>query len=444
MSSTARLRRVLLIDADPTRRRALATQVASAGYDVRQVDGAAAAAALARDPSSVVVAADAGGDGDGSELVRRLKAQAPAATAIVLTERPSVEAAAAAVRAAADDYVYATAGTSLGLALVEAVQRSAACVVAADAPEIVFESPEMALVAEVIRRVAPTTASVLITGESGVGKELVAQAIHRTSTRARRELVDINCAAIADTLTESELFGHEKGAYTGAVTRKTGLFEVADGGTVLLDEIGELAPAVQAKLLRVLETGTFYRVGGTELVRVDLRVLALTNRDLKQETAAGRFRADLYYRLNTVNIHIPPLRERPADILAIARHLARSRPAGEAELRLSPAAEALLRAYAWPGNVRELRNALECAALVCAGAPVAASHLPPELRDAPCPVADEGTLKELEQRTILAALRTHRWNRRETAARLGISVKTLYRKIRLYGLEEERTAATRR
>ena len=217
-----------------------------------------------------------------------------------------------------------------------------------------------------IGRVAPSDSTVLITGESGTGKELVARAIHSNSPRAERPFVAINCAAITETLLESELFGHERGAFTGAIAQKKGRLETADGGTVLLDEIGELSPALQAKLLRVLQEREFERVGGTRSIAVDFRLVAATNRDLEQAIAAGTFRRDLYYRLNVVSLAVPPLRERPEDIPLLANHFAR-RHAANMKRRVtgvSPEALACLMAYDWPGNVRELENAIERAVVL--------------------------------------------------------------------------------
>jgi DNA-binding NtrC family response regulator len=255
--------------------------------------------------------------------------------------------------------------------------------------QIVGESPKMRELRQLIRTVAGTDARVLILGESGTGKELVAGAIHSLSSRRNQHYVRINCAAIPETLLESELFGHEKGAFTGAVKQKLGRVEEANNGTIFLDEIADMGKPLQAKLLRFLEDGTFTRVGGTEELRVNLRLVAATNRDIAQAIAAGDFREDLFHRLNVVQFNLPPLRERGDDVLLLANHFLKSFRAkmGKSINGFTPAAQQKLLAQRWPGNVRELRNALERAAAVCSGQVILPTHLPAELKGGPSPPA---------------------------------------------------------
>ncbi len=304
-------------------------------------------------------------------------------------------------------------------------------------PGVIAESPAMRDVLRETAMVAPYDSRVLITGESGTGKEVIADLLHQWSPRHGRKIIRVNCAAIPELLLESELFGHERGAFTGAVEARLGRFEEADGGTLLLDEIAEMPPALQAKLLRVTQDGSFQRLGANRERRVDVRLLAATNRDLEKEVAEGRFREDLFYRLNVFEIHIPPLRERSADILPLANHFA-ARHSGGGH-RLSPAIAASLVLYGWPGNVRELQNAMERAVLMARGGIILPEHLPRRVNEAITgaePAADtDGKLRTVEDMMILQTLRTKQYNRTETAKALGISRRALIYKLRR--LEEE-------
>jgi two-component system, NtrC family, response regulator HydG len=285
-----------------------------------------------------------------------------------------------------------------------------------------------------IERVAPTDSSVLVLGESGTGKELVARALHERSPRAARPFVPIHCGALPREVLESELFGHEKGAFTGAVAAKPGLVELADGGTLLLDEIGEMEPDSQVKLLRALETGTFFRVGGTRPRRVDVRIVAATNRDLAEAMRRGEFRQDLYYRINTIAIALPPLRDRREDVALLARHFVESNAAYGVK-RLSPAALAALEAYAWPGNVRELQHAIERAVILAKGDDIQPDDLPPEIVSggpAATTLPAGGSLEGMERQHIVSTLRQVSGHRGKAAALLEIDPKTLYRKILAY------------
>ncbi|HEV7700234.1 MAG TPA: sigma-54 dependent transcriptional regulator, partial [Pyrinomonadaceae bacterium] len=320
-------------------------------------------------------------------------------------------------------------------------------------PDIVAESPQMKEALRLVNRVAVSETSVLITGESGVGKELIAQAIHRLSNRADKPFIDLNCAALQDTLLESELFGHEAGAFSGARTRKLGLFEIADGGTLFLDEVMEMPLQLQSKLLRALETRSFFRVGGVKKVDVDVRLVAATNRDKETAVADGIFRADLMYRINSFEINVPPLRERREDIEPLARHLLH-KLAGHNEPELSPSAIDALNAFDWSGNVRQLRNCLERAILLVDDGIITPRELPPEIAyrietrnvsvSYGLPQAASVSsfqnpastnLRDVERQQIIGALEKTGWHRGKTAELLGISPSTLYRRLREYGLE---------
>jgi DNA-binding NtrC family response regulator len=297
---------------------------------------------------------------------------------------------------------------------------------------VVARSPLMQAVFHDASLIAPSETRVLITGESGVGKEILADVIHAWSLRGAGPLVKINCAAIPETLLESELFGHEKGAFTGATTTRIGRFEEADGGTIFLDEIAEMSPPLQAKLLRVTQGGKFQRIGSNREVNTNARILAASNRVLEDEVKAGRFREDLFYRLNVVELNIPPLRERREDILPLAAKFIEELTKGRA--RFSETVAACLENYAWPGNVRELRNAMERAALLSRSELILTEHLPTRVRviaeqSAPRESGDREKLDEIERLAIMQALRQHDSNRTETARALGISRRALIYKL---------------
>jgi len=322
-----------------------------------------------------------------------------------------------------------------------------------DLPEIVAESPQMKEVLRLVQRVAPSDTSVLITGESGTGKELVAQAIHRLSRRADKTFIDLNCAALQDSLLESELFGHEAGAFSGARNRKLGLFEIADHGTIFLDEVMEMPAQLQSKLLRALETRSFFRVGGVKKVEVNVRLVAATNRDTRQSVADGVFRSDLLYRINSFEINIPPLRERREDIEPLAHHLLQ-KIGGVNPPELSPQAVDALSSFSWTGNVRQLRNCLERAVLLADNGTITTKELPPEVvyktNEPSVSVsynlpqtnaansfqnASPTALRDVEKQQIINALDKTGWHRGKTAELLGISPSTLYRRLREYDLE---------
>jgi DNA-binding NtrC family response regulator len=300
---------------------------------------------------------------------------------------------------------------------------------------VVAESPLMQAVFHDASLIAPSESRVLITGESGVGKEVLADVLHAWSARAEGPLVKVNCAAIPETLLESELFGHEKGSFTGAVAQRIGRFELADGGTIFLDEIGDMAPALQAKLLRVTQEGCFNRVGSSIELQTNARILAATNRNLEEEVRAGRFREDLFYRLNVVELNLPSLRERQEDILPLATRFIAEFTQGKARFG-SSVSECLTR-YNWPGNVRELRNAMERAALLSHGELILPEHLPAKVRSAAGEPAtsqpgEAERLGEIERQAIVQTLRKHDYNRTETAKALGISRRALIYKLQRF------------
>ncbi len=320
--------------------------------------------------------------------------------------------------------------------------------------EIIGRSKPMRRVSEEIARAAPTNATVLVRGESGVGKELVARALHFSSPRAKGPFVCLNCAALSETLLESELFGHERGAFTGAQSRKIGKFEASHHGTLMLDEIGEMSPAIQAKFLRVLEGHPFERVGGSEPVKVDVRVVAATNRDLESDVSEHRFRRDLYFRLHVLEIVVPPLRKRPEDIVEIAHYFLErfGRETGRRHVGYTPRALEHLQRYRWPGNVRELKNVVERAVVLARGDMIDVGDLmlsklatagdPHETPSSPAAFVP-CSLDDLERRHILATLRATRGNKSQAAQLLGIERSTLDRKIRRYDLAEFSPGAAR-
>ena len=399
------------------------------------------------------------------ELLRRVYQRPNPPEVILLTGHATVETAIEAMKLGAYDYL----SKPYRIAELDALVKQAAekrrlrvdnqrlralTARQTETPEIVYDSDAMREVMRLVERVAPSDASVLITGESGTGKELIAQAIHRLSKRADNSFIDLNCAAIQETLLESELFGHEAGAFSGAKGRKLGLWELADNGTIFLDEITELPAPLQSKLLRAIETNSFYRVGAVRKVQVNVRIVAATNRDINEVTGDGRFRADLLYRVNGFQISLPALRERPDDIEPLAAHLLKQL-GGVHIPEITPEAMAALKAYRWPGNVRQLRNCLERAMLLANDARITTAELPPEISNPVTPTfipvavpqtsvngapeisaAPGGTppLREVERQQILAALEQTNWHRGKTADMLGISPSTLYRRLRDYNL----------
>ena len=379
-------------------------------------------------------------DGSGIDILKKIAEDGLATEAIVLTGYATVDTAIQAMKLGAYDYVTKPARMEeLEVLVAKAAEKSRLrrenthlrrrLEGQSPADGIVSDDAAMRDLLATVERVAPSDLPVLIQGESGTGKELIARAVHRMSPRNLHPFVAINCGAVPETLLESELFGHEKGAFTGALSRKPGLFEVADKGVLFLDEVGEVAPAVQVKLLRAIETKEFFRVGGTRPVRTDVRVVSATNKNVKAEMAEGRFREDLYYRLNGVTLKLPPLRDRKGDVGLLARHfLDRFAP----KKKLTARAIEALQAYAWPGNVRELQMVMQRAAILTYADTLDAPDLPLDVRDQNWKAAAVKTglsLAEMEREYIETVLREHEGHRGKTARALGIDPKTLYNKL---------------
>jgi DNA-binding NtrC family response regulator len=442
---------VLIADDDDAHRRMLGAALESAGLACRfAVDGEQAVQA-AEEPLDLVLLDVRMPRLDGIGALRRIHERHPELPVVVVTAHGDVRLAVEAMKLGARDFLEKPIDIDeLRSVVADILERpgppDGATPDGGDEPRsLVGLSQALAQVRETVRRAAGSPATVLVRGESGTGKELVARAIHELSDRRAKPFVAVNCAAVPETLLESELFGHERGAFTGAESRRVGRFEQADGGTLFLDEIGEMLPALQARLLRALQERSFERLGGTTPVRVDIRVVAATNRDLAAAIAAGRFREDLYYRLAVVEILLPPLRERREDVLPTAQHLlARLRP-GEPP-RLGPEVAAALALHDWPGNVRELANVLERALLFAGHGEVRPEHLPPALRELARPgpadeTADDATgvrpgvsLEAVERELIDKTLRSLGGNRTRTAQTLGLSRRALLYKLKRYGL----------
>jgi two-component system, NtrC family, response regulator AtoC len=452
------MRRVLIADDEESIRHVLSELLHERGYEVRAVsDGEEAVRELSLRDYDALVTDVRMPKMNGLDLVRAAQTVSPETTIIVMSAYGSHELAIEAMKAGAYDYLGKPfRPDEVLLVLRKAEERERLRrenlrlreEVSRRAPQLVAEGPAMKEVMRVVQKVAPTPTTVLIEGESGTGKELVARALHDLSPRGERPFVAVNCGAIPETLIESELFGHAKGAFTDARTAKRGLFEEADGGTLLLDEIGELPLLVQPSLLRVLQQGEVRRVGDSRAARVDVRVLAATNRDLGAHVQAGRFREDLYYRLNVVQLRLPPLRERQDEIAVLADHIL-ARHAERIAMpprRLSPRALELLQRYRWPGNVRELENALERALVLAEDEEIGPEALPDAVQRAVLPEPppshpDPGDLsvkraqRALEAELIRRALERTQGNRTRAAELLELSPRALLYKIREYGLE---------
>jgi len=439
---------LLLVDDDPEFRGSLARRFVRRGYRVQEAAGGDEALELAHRRQFAVAIIDMVMPCmSGLALLERLKAEHPECEAIMLTGQGTIETAVQAMRLGAFDYLTKPFPLAeLELLVQRARQRQALesenrqlkAVLQREQPrhEMIGQSPAMAEVYRLIERAGPTDKAILIQGESGTGKELVARALHRHSSRAAQPLVVINCAALPESLLESELFGHEKGAFTGAVATKPGLFELADHGTLFIDEIGELAGSLQAKLLRVLEDGSMRRVGSVKERRVDVRLLAATNRNMAAEVQAGRFREDLYYRINVLSLELPPLRDRAGDLPPLVRHLLGP------EWSIDALALAALERCPWPGNIRQLSNVLERAKIMADGQRVTLTDLPREITGeakAP-PIADHepaplpDALAAIQKAHVVGVLEREHGNKARAARALGINRRSLYRLLDKYDL----------
>ena len=440
--------KILFADDESTLQELMSMELPRMGHEVTVCpDGLTATAALEKNTyDCVLVDLDMPGM-NGIEVIARAKAVSPETEAVVLTGKSSLETAISALRQGAFDYLTKPCKlveldallsrvaekrelTNKYRALKRQLER------VSGSPQLVGSGTPMERVRQLIRKVAPTNSTVLILGETGTGKELVARAVHDQSLRAEMPFVAINCGALPENLIESELFGHRKGAFTGADEQRVGLFEVAHGGTIFLDEIGELPKAMQAKLLRVLESGEIRRVGDNEAFKIDVRVVCATHRNLQDMVADGDFREDLMFRINTFEVQLPSLRDRVDDIPELASHLLRrfrpELPKNDANLFTESALDAL-RLHVWPGNVRELANVIEHATILCDETPISDEHLPrhftarqlrPQLK-----AFGPMTLRELEMQAIHEALDRHDGNKPRVADELGISLKTLYNKL---------------
>jgi len=451
--------RIVVIDDEVNAAAALETLLKEDGYDVARAHEARTGLQLVERHDPDLVLTDLRMPGmDGIELLAKIKELRPETMVIVMTAYGTVKTAVKAMKLGAEDYLGKPIDVEeLEVVLQKALERKGLLAEARSLRErlehkykldnLVGESPEMLSVFKTIRQVAASSASVLLLGESGTGKELFAQALHQTSPRRQKPFVKVACAALPETLLESELFGHEKGSFTGAIFTRAGRFEAADGGTLFLDEIGDITPTVQVKLLRFLEEREFERVGGNKTFKVDVRIVAATHRDLRKKLEDGSFREDLYYRLNVIEIHIPALRERPGDIPLLAHHFLRKYAEANAKdlHAIGDEVLALLLAHPWPGNVRELENAMERAVVLSDGSELQRSHFP-TLRRAAADDADRkpaqapglgvripgSPLAVLEREAILRTLEAVGGSTSKAAAILDISARKIQYKLKEY------------
>ena len=454
--------RALIVEGDPGARARLEGALAEQGFDVSTAENASEAMAALASHAPDACLVDVGIPDGGAALVSRLCVQGSDAALVVSCAPEGLEAALAAMRQGADGYcVKPLDAAQVAVVLEKALEKRRLVRESRDLRErarsrstLVGAAPELQVVEEVIRRAAPTKATVLVLGESGTGKRLVAQALHEASPRRDRPFVDANCAALSEPLLEAELFGHEKGAFAEAASRTMGRLELANGGTLFLGEVSNLFPACQVRLLRLLQQGEFERVGGTETLRADVRVVAASQRDLAAEVQAGRFRDDLYYRLNVIAVALPPLRARKGDIPALADHFIgiHALAAGKDVRGITPGALSALFAYEWPGNVRELENVVERAVKAARGPEIGAEDLPtalhgarPEERTASALIPG-ATLFEIEREAILRTLEVVGGSTVRAAEVLGISVRKIQYRLKEYragnlGARPQRPAA---
>jgi len=443
--------RILIIDDEANARAALSELLRQEGYVTETAADGFKGLGKLEDFQPDVVLTDLKMPGlDGIAFMEKARAAMPGAVFVVMTAFGTISSAVEAVTKGAENYLTKPLDLDALTAVVERAMEKARLLQETRKlrdrlrernafGHVVTGDPKMRELLDLVAQVGPSKASVLISGESGTGKELVAEAIHEASPRAKMPLVRLHCASLAEGLLESELFGHERGAFTGAVARREGRFKQADGGTLFLDEVGEIPASTQVKLLRVLQDKTFERVGGNESIKVDVRLIAATNRDLKAEIRKGTFREDLFYRLNVVTIDLPPLRDRKGDVPALASFFLKryAEENGKAIESLSPEALEVLEAYGWPGNVRELENVIERAVVLCEGPAVEARHLPsaivPQTRkDGPPPVPGS-TIHDLERYAILKTLEACGGSTSKAAMILGVSTRKIQYKLHEYG-----------
>ena len=448
--------RLLIVDDEVDSRDALAELAGRWGYDVQTAtDGSEALRRAIEWHPDVILTDLVMPNMDGLWLLRALRAELPDCPVVLLTGRGTVQTAVQAIKEGAYDFIEKPLEISrLRVVLDRALEKKETMRevqllrrrLAALAPgtDMIGSGPAMQRVFELVKKVAPSNASVVLSGESGTGKEVVARAIHNLSPRRDKPFLALNCSAIPATLIESELFGYERGAFTGAEQRRLGNFELAHNGTLFLDEIGELPLELQSKFLRVLEDHRIRRLGGRAEVEVDVRVICATNRDLKEEIKRGRFREDLYFRLHVFTIGLPPLKERREDIPLLVHHFIEKYNAetGKRVQGLAPSAMALLQGYAWPGNIRELRNTVERAMILVDGEIIGDEHLPPDMQASRPEAATLRlplgiSMDKVEKEYILASLQRNGGNKARTAEALGISEKTLYNKLNRYAAEAQ-------
>jgi len=447
---------VLIVDDEESIRRSLAGLLADEGYDAvsaRDGEGALDWLRAAEEEPGVVLLDIAMPGRNGMAILEELRKAWPGLPVVMMSGHGTIETAVRATRLGAFDFIEKPLSVDkLLLTLEHAIERSRLeaenrrlRAQALRAHEILGSSEPVQRLKQQIAQAAPTNGWVLISGENGTGKELVARQIHLLSKRSDRPFVEVNCAAIPEELIESELFGHEKGAFTGAIARKRGRFELAHAGTIFLDEIADMSLKTQAKVLRVLQESKFERVGGTETIEVDVRVIAATNKDLVAEIAAGNFREDLYYRLAVIPLQVSPLRERREDVPVLAECFAAqfSAESGKSPKRFTPKSIALLQSYSWPGNVRELRNLVERLVLMTSGPTIKPAELPDtvrlgEARNAPADSSLDAARKAFEREFLVTRLRENQWNISRTAEAVGLARESLSRKIRSLGIEMER------